>query len=157
MRIGFGWLALSMPTPLYGVLIKVGFTETLTIVTGLAFGPIQGFTVGALTIVVSDLYLMPGPWTPFVAAITGLLGLCAGIFRGHVSSLGVRSLGAVAVVLTLLNEFLQDIWFSAFFGIPMITTLLMGLPTAITAVINNTVLLTALGPRVIKLLREAAL
>jgi hypothetical protein len=33
-RIVLGRLALEMPTPMYGILIKVGLTETLTFISG---------------------------------------------------------------------------------------------------------------------------
>lgn len=59
----------------HGIVIKVGLTETVAFLSGLAFRPVQGFATGALIIVVSDLYRRPGPRTPFIAAIIGLIGV----------------------------------------------------------------------------------
>jgi hypothetical protein len=73
-------------------------------------------------------------------------------------------LGAVAIVLTMVSEFLQNLWgawymWSFFtpetpFAIVLATMIVNGLPSMITAVINNVVLFIALAPRVIGILRE---
>jgi len=152
-RIGFDWLAVSLPTPVYGVVVKVGFSETLAITSGLVFGPVQGFLVGGLIIVVSDLYIAPGPWTPFIAGIIGLLGVFGGLLRGRVWS-APGSLAAVAVAATLLSELLQNTWVSLFYNIPLVATMATGIPSLLTALINNTILLTTIGPKIIRVLRE---
>lgn len=153
LRMAFGSLALSMPTPVYGVLITVGFTETLAITSGFALGPVCGFMVGMLIIVVSDLYLLPGPWTPFIGGIIGILGVFGGVLRGRVTP-SREHLAVVAVAATLLSEFLQNLWVSLFYSIPLIGVLIAGLPTLGSALINNTVLMTMAGPRIIDLLRS---
>lgn len=152
-RMALGTAALSMPTPLYGILIPVGLSETLTISAGFALGPIVGFTVGFLIIAVSDLYLLPGPWTPFIGGIIGLLGVIGGVIRGRVTPNG-KSLAVVAVVLTLISESLQNLWVSLFYSIPLVGALVAGLPTLGSALINNTVLLSLAGPRIIRMMRR---
>ena len=65
VRSGLGWLAYVVPV-FYGVLIKVGLSETLAFICGFVFGPIQGFIAGFLIIIVSDMFSVYGPgiWTP---------------------------------------------------------------------------------------------
>ena len=146
-------MALSMPTPVYGVLIAVGFSETLAVTSGFALGPVCGFLVGMLIIAVSDLYLLPGPWTPFIGGTIGALGIFGGALRGRVAP-NRRSMAVVAVVATLFSEFVQNLWVSLFYSIPLVAVLISGLPTLVAALINNTILLTAAGPRIIDLLRR---
>ena len=153
-RIGLGQLALGAPTPLYGILIKVGLTETLALVSGFVFGPVPGFLAGALIIVVSDLFMMPGPWTPFIAAIIGLIGLGGGAIRRFDRNPSVVALGASAAVLTVLSEFLQNAWFALFFNIPIAVALTMGIPSLVTAVANNIILLTTVGIKTIELIQK---
>jgi uncharacterized membrane protein len=153
-RIALDQLALASPTPVYGVLIAVGLTETLTFVDGFVYGPLTGFVTGALIIVVSDLATLPGPWTPFIAAIIGLLGVLAGIMARPPREPTFRLMAASAVVLTLLSESLQNAWVSLFYSTPFIGVMIVGLPTLIAAVINNLVMFTAVAPRIIRFLRR---
>jgi uncharacterized membrane protein len=69
------------PQPFYGLLIAVGLTETLTFISGFTLGPVAGFVTGASIIVISDMATVPGPWTPFIAVIIGIIGVIAGIAR----------------------------------------------------------------------------
>ena len=154
-RIALDQLALASPTPVFGILIAVGLTETLTFVDGFVYGPVFGFVTGALIIVVSDLLTQPGPYTPFIAAIVGLLGVLAGIIARPRREPTFRLMAGSAVVLTLLSEFLQNAWVSIFYLTPFIGTMVVGLPTLITALVNNFVLFTALAPRIIKFLRPS--
>ncbi|HID91376.1 TPA: hypothetical protein EYP44_05405, partial [Candidatus Bathyarchaeota archaeon] len=80
VRMGIARFGLAI-AELHGILAKIGLAETLAVACGFAFGPLQGFVTGALIIVVSDLYMMPGPWTPSIAAIIGLLGAIGGALR----------------------------------------------------------------------------
>jgi uncharacterized membrane protein len=153
-RIGLGQLALGAPIPLYGILIKVGLTETLAFVSGFVFGPALGFLTGALIIVISDLFMMPGPWTPFIAAIIGILGVGGGVVRRLGGNPSVAMLGASAAVLTILSEFLQNAWFALSFNIPIAAALTMAIPTMVTAVVNNVILLTTVGLKIIDLIQK---
>jgi uncharacterized membrane protein len=154
-RIGLGQVALGAPTPLYGILIKVGLTETLAFVGGFVFGPALGFLTGTLIIVISDMFMMPGPWTPFIAAIIGIFGVGGGAVRRLGRNPSIFGLGAYVAVLTVLSEFLQNAWFALFFNISMIAVLAMAIPSMVTAVANNVVLLTTVGVKIIKLIQEA--
>jgi energy-coupling factor transport system substrate-specific component len=154
-RIALGQLALGAPVPLYGVLIKVGLAETLAFVSGFVFGPVLGFLSGAMIIVISDLFMMPGPWTPFIAAIIGILGVGGGVIRRLGGNPSVAMLGASAAVLTILSEFLQNAWFAFFFNIPIVAALAMAIPSMVTAVVNNVILLTTVGLKTIGLIQRA--
>ena len=51
----------------------------LVILSGVAFGAESGFLVGAITMLVSNVLLGQGPWTPWQMFAMGVLGLLAGI------------------------------------------------------------------------------
>jgi len=164
VRVGLNKLAFALPIPVYSVLIKIGLSETLAFICGFVFGSVQGFVTGALTIIVSDLFTWAGIWTPFIAAIIGLLGFVGGVlghFKGDPSRV---LLGVTAVILTVMSELLQTLWFAWYlwafympeisFLIVFATALIEGVSSTITALISNTILFTALAPRVIEILRE---
>lgn len=173
VRMGLGWVAYSVPAvplpfgfSLYGIFIKIGLTETLAFVSGFAFGPVQGFMTGVLIIVVSDIFSIYGPglWTPFIAAIIGLVGICGGLFRRFRENPSIIFLGISAVILTIVSELFQDIWFAWYmwafympetpFLIVLATSLVGGVTSTVTALINNVVFFVAVAPRVINVLRE---
>lgn len=156
VRVGFAELALSSPEPFYGIVVKIGLTETLAFIIGLAFGPIAGFTGGASIIVISDLMIYPGPWTPFIASIIGLMfGVGGGILRRFANpTLGLRGYALSGVILTVASETLQNLWVALTYGEPLLAAMAFGVPTLITALLNNTILLIALGPRISTVIRN---
>ena len=153
-RVGLGQLALGVPIPLYGVMIKVGLTETLAFVSGFVFGPAMGFLCGAMIIVISDILMIPGPWTLFIAAIVGIFGLGGAAIRLFRREPSPLILGAFAVLFTLLSELLQNVWFALSFNVPILGALVMGVPSILTAIANNVVLLTLVGAKVIRLIEN---
>jgi hypothetical protein len=144
------------PVPVYGVVIKVGLTETLTFIIGFAYGVVAGFIGGALIVAISDLMFLPGPWTPFIAAIIGLVfGVGGGVIRRfEIGTPRISVLGVSAVILTVLSETLQNGWVAVFYSVPLVASLISGIPSLITALVNNSILLTAVGPRVIIAIRK---
>ena len=173
VRMGLGWVAYSVPAvslpfgfSLYGIFIKIGLTETLAFVTGFAFGQVQGFMTGVLIIVVSDFFSIYGPgiWTPFIALIIGLVGICGGLFRRFSENHSIMFLGISAVILTIVSQLFQDIWFAWYmwtfympetpFFMVLATSLIGGVTSTVTALINNVVFFVAVAPRVIKVLGE---
>lgn len=173
VRAGLGWVAYSLPAAslpfgfsLYGIFIKIGLTETLAFVSGFALGSVQGFMTGALIVVVSDILSMYGPglWTPFIAMIIGLLGICGGFFRRFGENPGITFFGVAAVTLTIVSEFLQNLWFAWYmwafympetpFLMVLATSLLGGVASIVAALINNVVLFVMVAPTTINMLRR---
>jgi uncharacterized membrane protein len=156
VRFGIGDLAMITPTPFYGVVIKVGLSETLTFIMGIIYGPVVGFLGGLSIIVISDIPVQPGPWTPFIGGIIGgVFGVGGGILRRFVRS-RPNSLwfAATAVILTVISEFLQNLWVTLFYDIPLLATMSTGIPSLITALVNNTMLFTILAPRIISTVQQ---
>ena len=118
------------------------------------FGPGVGFLTGALIITISDIFTIPGPWTPFIASIIGLLGFCAGLIRRYKSQPTFRLLALSSIGLTFLSESLQNIWVAVFYSIPMLGVLLAGIPSLVAALINNFALFTTVGLRTIIFLEK---
>ena len=164
VRVGLNWVALGVPIPIYGILVKIGLSETLAFICGFVFGPVQGFITGALIILVSDLFTWAGLWTPFIAAIIGLLGFVGGVLRRFKQNPSITFLGVTAVILTAVSQQLQDIWFAWYmwafympetpFLIVLATTFVEGISSMITAIVNNTILFMVVAPRIIKVLQE---
>jgi energy-coupling factor transport system substrate-specific component len=53
----------------------------IIIVSALVFGAESGFMIGALSAIVSNLFLGQGPWTPWQMFCWGMIGCLAGLLR----------------------------------------------------------------------------
>jgi energy-coupling factor transport system substrate-specific component len=132
-------------------------TETVTFVSGFVFGPMAGFVTGASIIIISDMAMLPGAWTPFIAAIIGLIGVCASLIRKEVEKPSLRIMGISAVALTPMSETLQNTWVAVFYNVPISVAVMAGISSLITALVNNIILFTTLGLRTIRIILESAL
>lgn len=155
-RISIGSFTMFVPPLLYGWLIAVGLTETLTFISGFTLGPVAGFATGASIIVISDIATIPGPWTPLIATIIGLIGVFAGIIRKLIQQLDFRIMALSSILLTLMSETLQNVTSALLFNTPMIPYIVAGMPTLIVAIANNFILFTTVGLRVIKMILGSA-
>ena len=155
-RIGIGSFTMFVPPLLYGWLIAVGLTETLTFISGFTLGPVAGFVTGASIIVISDMATIPGPWTPLIAVIIGIIGVFAGITRKLIQQLDFRIMALSSILLTLMSETLQNVTSALLFNTPIIATLSLGMPTLVVALANNFILFTTVGLRVIKMILGSA-
>ena len=144
------------PTPAFSVVIKVGLTETLTFVSGFVYGPVIGFITGFFIIVLSDMASPygPGSWTPFIASIIGLLGICAGLIHRIHARPTVLMMTVSAVAVTLLSEFLQNAWVSVFYNVPIVASMTAGAPSLVAALANNAILFPTVGIKTIRFVQE---
>ena len=156
VRIGVDQVGDMVPGTAFAVVIKFGLTETLTFVSGFVYGPVAGFVAGFLIIVLSDIAspFGAGAWTPFIASIIGLLGICAGIIRRVRSRPTVLMMIVSAVALTVLSESLQNIWVVVFYNAPLVATMILGLPSLAAALANNVVLFPTVGSKAIEFVQE---
>lgn len=89
----------------------------ITIISGVAFGGEAGFLVGAVTMLISNIFFGQGPWTPWQMFAMGLVGFFAGVlFRGGLlrrTRLSLAIYGALAAILIyggIVNPASAIIW-----------------------------------------------
>ena len=159
VRITVDQVGDMVPTPAFAVVVKIGLSETLSFVSGFVYGPGVGFVTGFLIILLSDIASPygAGVWTPFIASIIGLFGVFAALIRRLRPRPSPLMMITSAVGLTLLSESLQNIWGALFYNTPILGaagTMVLGLPSLVTAVINNVILFPTVGMRTIEFLRQ---
>lgn len=54
----------------------------LVIISGLAFGGETGFLIGAMTVLISNIIMGQGPWTPWQMFSMGIIGFLSGVLFG---------------------------------------------------------------------------
>lgn len=88
----------------------------LIICTGLVFGPVTGFTVGALTPLISNFFLGQGPWTLYQMFAWGLIGvLSAFLKRFRYNTFGIIVFGFIC---GYLYGVIMNLWHWSFFIYP---------------------------------------
>lgn len=81
----------------------------LIICTGYVFGPVAGFMVGALTVLVSNFFIgLHGPYTPYQMLAWGLLGVIAAYLRRF--NLGKIHLIILGIVGAYLYGWIVNLW-----------------------------------------------
>ncbi len=89
----------------------------LIICSGYVFGPLSGFMVGAMTALVSNLFLGQGPWTPYQMLAWGLCGVSAAWMKRFRASL--VWLIPFGVVWGYLYGWILNSWYWVSFAYPL--------------------------------------
>ena len=81
----------------------------ITIITGMYIGSETGFLVGAMSALISNIYMGQGPWTAFQMLAWGLIGFVAGVLADPLRKHRALLL-AYGVITGILYSFIMDIW-----------------------------------------------
>lgn len=129
----------------------------LIICSGYVFGPVAGFTVGAITALVSNFFLGQGPWTLYQMIAWGLAGVSAGyLHRLKVSTIFLVGFG---FLWGYLYGWITNVWFWTAFVYPLtINTFII---TQINTIwfdtfhaIGNAIFLCILGTKTVAILQR---
>ncbi len=107
----------------------------LTIIAAVAFGGETGFLVGAVTMLVSNMLLAQGPWTPWQMFAMGIIGFLAGVlFRKGLLNRNREALcifGALSALLIygcIMNTSSALMWASELNWGTLLSSFLTGFP-----------------------------
>ena len=89
----------------------------LIICAGYVFGPLPGFMVGAMTALVSNLFLGQGPWTIYQMFAWGMAGVSAAYLKRLIT--GRKGLMAFGILWGYLFGVIVNIWFWTAFIYPL--------------------------------------
>lgn len=127
----------------------------LIIVTGLVFGKLPGGMVGAMTAALSNLFFGQGPWTAWEMVSWGMVGIVSGYIGQKLSTITVKDIMILGIVLGLAYNTLMDFssWITFYRGEPglFIPTFAAGLPFGALHVMGNTIFAVLLGKPVLAL------
>jgi energy-coupling factor transport system substrate-specific component len=129
----------------------------MTFVVGYALGPLPGFTVGALGMLVSNFVLGQGPYTPWQMAAWGLVGLAGAAFAKLTRRRARRVPLALACALgALVAEEIMDLYTWTLGAVHTPAALLavagQALPYDVTGVVSSFLFGLAFAPELAQVL-----
>lgn len=118
------------------------------IIAGAALGGEVGFTVGALSALISNIWFGQGPWTPFQMLAWGLIGYAAALLsrslRRHRALLYAYG-AAAGVAFSLIMDVWSTLWYSGGFDLSLyLASVLTSLPYMILYAVSNVVFLAVM-------------
>ena len=117
----------------------------ITVLTAVYIGKESGFTVGAMSALLSNFYFGQGPWTPFQMLAWGLIGLFAGALSGVLkkSRIALVCYGALSgVVYSLVMDLWTVLWYNGSFSFSLyLASVTTALPHTVLYAVSNTVFL----------------
>lgn len=134
-------------------------STVLVILTGWVLGPAAGFTAGATTAFVSNVFLGQGPWTVWQMLAWGLTGAVAGVLGKREYAHPIRVIVVYAAVAGFAFSWLMDLWFWASFIYPhtvrsLLVTVALGLGFDIMHAAGNVVFALLFAEKVVGMLER---
>ena len=134
----------------------------LVVMGGLCFGREEGFMVGALAMLVSNVFFGQGPWTPWQMFSMGLVGYLAGVLGSHGWLVRRWSVAVFGAAMALLYGFILDTWTIVGFvsnanAASVLTTYATGLATNAASAIGTVAFLLPIAhswPRIFGRIKE---
>ncbi|MGQ9759576.1 MAG: ECF transporter S component [Candidatus Methanomethylicaceae archaeon] len=114
---------------LFGPIQFINFPAVFTIVGGALFGPSSGLVVGIASYLLSDIIILPGPWTLVNSTLMGGVGALSGLLWGMNSQRTISKLGlGVGTYLMLLAFDITNSWaLFALIGFDWVSALWIGI------------------------------
>ena len=117
----------------------------ITVLTAVYIGKEAGFTVGAMSALLSNFYFGQGPWTPFQMLAWGLIGLFAGALSGVLkkSRIALVCYGALSgLAYSLVMDLWTVLWYNGSFSFSLyLASVTTALPHTVLYAVSNTVFL----------------
>ena len=95
----------------FAVIPGIQPTTFMVIITGFVFGGTVGLVVGAVSALVSNLFLGQGPWTIWQMLSWGLCGLSAGFLGKMLPKAGIKTFAIFGFVWGYLFGWIMNFWY----------------------------------------------
>jgi energy-coupling factor transport system substrate-specific component len=140
----------------------------LCLTAGIIGGPVTGFLVGAMTMLISDIFIGAGYWTLINSASMGLIGLIAALLWNRRTNIRRTELIVGGFLLTAIYDVATSLilgpltfgysWWIAILGLyaPFLTGYAVVYPFGFVHELTTAVLMASIGPAVISRVRQLA-
>ena len=121
----------------------------VTIIAGIYLGSETGFLVGAMSAIISNIFMGQGPWTAFQMLAWGLIGFIAGLLSDPLRKSRVLLL-VYGVISGIAYSFIMDIWTTLWYSgefdtAVYLSALVTAIPYTVSYAVSNFVFLLFLA------------
>ena len=122
----------------------------VVIISGMFTGAETGFLVGAVSVLISNIFFGNGPWTPLQMTAMGLIGFFGGVFSGPLKKSKIL-LALYGVVCGIFYSMFMDIWTTcsatgALSFYAYLNSVVAAIPFTAVYAVSNVVYLLLLAP-----------
>jgi LytS/YehU family sensor histidine kinase len=122
-----------------------------TIAGSIIFGPLGGFTIGMISMLISGLLIPPlGIHIVYTTLSFGFIGLISGYWKRFIHKFKLYHIPIVAISLTILYDILTNIGFAFQFGMPVWEAEIAGIPFMILHALSNFAICSLVVPIILK-------
>ncbi|MGC8850514.1 MAG: ECF transporter S component [Candidatus Bathyarchaeia archaeon] len=131
----------------------------LIICAGYVLGPVQGFMIGVMTALISNLMLGLGPWTPYQMIAWGLAGSISHLLRRGIKRRSIAPIIVLGGVWGFVFGSIMNLWFWTAYVYPLnlatfTATMMSSLWFDVMHSLGNIFFLSSLGYRTIMILER---
>ncbi|MGH4118699.1 ECF transporter S component [Clostridium sp.] len=94
----------------FAAIINVQPTTFLVALSGLVFGPYEGFLVGSTAAFISNIFLGQGPHTPWQMLAWGIVGALSGLIGKRGKKLSVEKFAIICFLYGFLFDWIMNLW-----------------------------------------------
>lgn len=94
-------------------------TTFIVAISGLVFGPYEGFLIGATSAFISNIFLGQGPWTPWQMFAWGSVGFISGIIGKRKKVMSVEAFSFICFLFGFMFDWIMNLWYVVGFIKPL--------------------------------------
>ncbi|MGK0467957.1 MAG: energy-coupling factor transport system substrate-specific component [Clostridium sp.] len=94
----------------FSAILNVQPTTFLVALSGLVFGPYEGFLVGSTAAFISNIFLGQGPYTPWQMLAWGIVGAISGLIGKRGKKLSVEKFAVICFAYGFLFDWIMNLW-----------------------------------------------
>lgn len=85
-------------------------TTFIVALSGLIFGPYEGFLVGSTSAFISNIFLGQGPWSPWQMFGWGIVGFISGLIGKKGKEISVEKFSVICFLYGFLFDWIMNLW-----------------------------------------------
>lgn len=94
-------------------------TTFIVALSGLVFGPYEGFLIGSTSAFISNIFLGQGPWTPWQMFAWGTVGFISGVIGKRKKVMSPEVFSCICFLFGFLFDWIMNLWYVVGFIKPL--------------------------------------
>ncbi|AGK98493.1 ECF transporter S component [Clostridium pasteurianum] len=86
-------------------------TTFIVAISGLIFGPYEGFLIGSTSAFISNIFLGQGPWTIWQMFSWGLVGFISGVIGKKNKNISAEGFSVICFIFAFMFDWIMNLWY----------------------------------------------